>query len=252
MMLKACLVSVLALSSTQGYAKSAKHLNMLVLGDSISQGTDSVGIGLFPEYSWATGSKLDSHLEKLKKLGYEVDAFNVSVPGAHSSALGAEMLLAPPFAPDYVLIEIGANDLCEETLQDDTVGNVASVLHTLVSANSKVQIVLAAIPRLSEVYESKKSSRDCLLTWSVMPLCRAFLSPDLSAAQRAVNQVKVDAVNQGLKELADHFGPTVHFVDEVGEKQVRPEDVSDVDCFHPSAQGQQRLANATFKPELFP
>ena len=252
-MLKACLISVLVLvlNMTRAYADS-KHLNMLVLGDSISQGTDAVGIGLFPDYNWATGTKVESHLSKLRKLGYSVDFFNASIPGAHSAMLSTELALAPTQAPDYVLLEIGANDLCATSPSDDTVGNVAGALRTLISANPDVKIVLVAIPRLSAVYESKKSSHYCRFVWSTIPLCPAFLSPYLSAAQREVNQIKVNAANQGFKELSEHFGPNVHFVEEAGEETVKAEDVSNFDCFHPSVRGQQHLSDATFKPELFP
>jgi len=252
-MLKAYLISVLVLvlNMSRAYADS-KHINMLVLGDSISQGTDAIGIGIFPDYNWATGSKVESHLLKLRKLGYDVDFFNASIPGAHSALLGTELAMAPTLTPDYVLLEIGANDLCATSPSDDTIGNVAGALRTLISANPDVKIVMVAIPKLSAVYESKKSSRYCQFIWATIPLCPAFLSPYLSDAQRKVNQIKVDAANQGFKELSEHFGPNVHFVEEAGEETVKAEDVSNFDCFHPSVRGQQHLSDATFKPELFP
>lgn len=226
-------------------AIGAPKLNLLVLGDSISQGFNAIHFGATPEYNWATGSKIHSYQQRLEQLGYEVNSKNASIPGAPTSWLGLELYLAKSIVPDIALIEIGANDLCNPFNQQDTVWNINWAITRLLEKNLKVQIVLAGIPRLSAVYESKKGSPNCLQHWKTN-LCPAFLSPDLSEADRNANQIKIDAANNGLKEIAGHYPANVRYVKEIGETPIQPEDVSDVDCFHPSPTGQQRLSDAAF------
>jgi len=241
-MLKAALCALLLASS----AARAEPLNLLVLGDSISQGFNAVGFGNEPAYSWATGDKINSYKARLEATGYQVQAKNQSIPGASSTWLGLELYLAAGFAPDLVLLEIGANDLCGLTAHVDVIGNVAWTIDRLLEQNPKVQIVLAGVPRISAVYESKKSSQACLDRWKI-PLCPAFLSPDLTDKERAINQFKIDSVNAGLRQLASVYPGTVRYVTEIGETPIMAEDISDVDCFHPSPTGQGRLAEAAFQ-----
>jgi lysophospholipase L1-like esterase len=226
-------------------AIGAPKLNLLVLGDSISQGYNAVELGAAPEYSWATGNKIHSYQLRLEQIGYEVTSKNAAIPGAPSSWLGLELYLSRALAPDIALIEIGANDMCRPKNNQDTVWNINWAVARLLEKNLQVQIVIAGIPRLSAVYDSKKGAPNCLEHWKVSA-CPAFLSPDLSEADRNANQLKIDAANNGLKELASHYPANVRYVKEIGETPIQPEDISDVDCFHPSPTGQQRLSDAAF------
>jgi lysophospholipase L1-like esterase len=242
-MLKAALCALLLASAPA--SADPQSLKLLVLGDSISQGFNAVKFGLAPEYNWATGDKINSYKARLEATGYQVQSKNVSIPIAPSHWLGLELYLARGFTPDLVLIEIGANDLCHAVAKPDTIGNVAWTIDRLLEQNPKVQIVLAGVPRISAVYESKKSSQACLDRWKI-PLCPAFLSPDLTDKERAINQFKIDSVNAGLRQLASVYPGTVRYVTEIGETPIMAEDISDVDCFHPSPTGQGRLAEAAF------
>lgn len=219
-----------------------EHLKMAALGDSVTQGVNATSLGSHPNLSWSTGSDIQSHLKKLEEEGYQVEAVNAAVKGASSLALPYQIHNLP-YVPDYVTIMVGANEVCGDGVVD-TAGNIRAAIETLKGTNPEVQIVLVPIPKLLSLYESGVDSRSCRFRWWLFNICPTFLGSHLTDELRAANQAKVDAINDALVEVAADFG--AKYNRNLGDVNIQPEDISDVDCFHPSITGQQLISDLTY------
>src|SRR3954447_25365132 len=98
---------------------------MAALGDSITRGYNTSGPGCptgpgldCPKNSWATGTNptVDSVRERLDRISPQpLIAYNDAVSGARAVNLLGQAETAAAQDPDFVLVEIGANDGCATT-----------------------------------------------------------------------------------------------------------------------------------------
>jgi lysophospholipase L1-like esterase len=217
-------------------------------------------------------------------------AFNDSVSGARASGLLSQAQVAATQDPDYVTIEIGANDACRSSLSAQTPtdtfrSQVEAAVDALVSANPKVYIQMLSIPDINQLWRifTSPPNPDALLRWSAFGTCQALLANPLSTAQadidrRAAFRAQVIAYNGALADVCTEFKRCLFDNDAVFNTSFTTADVATVtntaglpgpdfwdfvpvidpngsagstaDYFHPSLQGQTRLAegswNATF------
>ena len=228
------------------FATAKQTLNMAVLGNSVSQGTDSIGWGVYPEYNWASGTKIRSHLVKLEEQrDVKVIAKNVSIVGAHSNLLGFELeRLGKDFIPDYATIEIGANDVCMAIgdVKNNFLHNVKSAIEKLIDMNPNVEIIVTPIARLSSMTKVR-NSMGCKVVWDIA--CPSILGSLLTEEQRQHRQAMIDDINVSTKALVSTY-PQVHFNITLGTLDIPDDYISTVDCFHPSVIGQQAFSDLTF------
>ncbi|MBM4253009.1 MAG: SGNH/GDSL hydrolase family protein [Deltaproteobacteria bacterium] len=214
----------------------ARGATYVALGDSITSGTNAVTGVVFSDYSWAVGRKLERTF--VKALGDRVDAvYSLAIPGAVSAILKAQAVLAENLKPDYVTIEIGANDY-GWGLGHRVAPDVRWVVERLSRGEKKPKIFVGMIPDLEWLYKLGRGRRLCQLTHWLAPF---FLKA--SDERRAEISRDIVASNEAILALADEF-PNVFVVDTLDGVTLEPEDVSTVDCIHPSARGQQRIADA--------
>jgi lysophospholipase L1-like esterase len=228
---------------------------MGVLGDSISRGFDILQLDKedVPD-NWATGSKLsDSHLNKFQNLftqhGWDVQIvpYNLAVVGntvlGSSSTLAANATQLAGDQPDYVSIEIGANDVCQGLLAPSGAAaafqsKISSVLSTLLaSAHPPKIIAVASIPHIWALTQipSLASNSGCQAFWN-------NVCPNLSAGQTAFD-AQWTAANQALQGAAAAAGgPVIYDGGVIAGAVFSAGDISNVDCFHPSVQGQSKLS----------
>lgn len=197
----------------------------LAIGDSITSGF-IVG----KNHSWATGSGLESfaaHLEADK-------SYNVSFPGLQSSHMGYQAHLANYAKANVVSILAGANDACW--------GNASKVpervarLIEMASETADV-VYVGSIPDLSKVYSLSQPSWTCGLAKIE---CHGYMLG--SDEYRSEIDREIVEANHALRELANQSDKVV-FVD-IFSEEYTPEDISSVDCFHPSVSGQQKIADS--------
>jgi lysophospholipase L1-like esterase len=269
---------------------------MAALGDSITRAFNSDGPGCptgpgldCPKNSWATGTNplVNSFRERLDAVTPgTIEAHNDAVSGARAVNLLGQAEVAASQDPDFVLIEIGANDACAmpPTPTATFRGQVQSALEVLVAANPKVYIQLMSIPDINNLRTifTNPPDQNALTRWSLFNTCQGLLANPLSTAQadeerRAAFREQVIADNEALAEVCGEFKRCLWDEFAVFNSTFTTADVATVvntsglnippfnqipvfgpgnenstaDYFHPSIQGQALLAegawNATFR-----
>ena len=265
--LAAIAASALLLTGTLG-AASAAHaappptqiVRMAALGDSISQAAMTCSsLTSCPANSWSTGSttSVNSHFLRLRAAGATgLVTSNQAVSGASSVALPGQAQAAASLAPQYVTIEIGANDACTRTVAAMTPTetfktNVQTALSTLAASGGSPEIFVASIPSLQRLYDINKSSISARLTWALLGTCQSMLAnPSSTKAadvqRRADVQKRVDEFNQALWDACAATAKCRFDGFAVANYAFVKSDVSTRDYFHPSLSGQATLAALTW------
>ena len=215
-------------------------------GDSITRGFNAKKIGENTAYNWASGNEISSYWESLFP-SHGDRAYNLAIVGATSGVVKLE-LLALSEIPTHATLLIGANDACYNLPLEDTLSNIKDVIQSLYSRNKDVILTVSPVPRISSIYYAKKNELWCRTVWAVSGICAGFLSPFISDELRNDNQYKLDMFNLSLEEYVNEVNakeehPRIHFNPAIGIGDLFSSDVSDIDCFHPSVAGQQRLSD---------
>jgi lysophospholipase L1-like esterase len=270
---------------------------MAALGDSITRAfnteiappTCPTGPSLdCPKNSWSTGTNpaVDSQFQRIEAIdpGRNPVAFNDSRSGARAVDLPGQAQTAASQDPDYVTVQIGANDACRSTIAQQTPtatfrDQVQAALDALVEGDPKVYIQMLSIPDINKLHTLFTSPPDpnALTRWSVFNVCQALLANPLSTEQadvdrRAAFRAQVIAYNGALAEVCAEFkrclfdnnavfnssftAADVATVTNTGGLNIFPFNVipvfgggfsnSTADYFHPSLQGQHSLAEISW------
>jgi lysophospholipase L1-like esterase len=244
---------------------------MAALGDSITRAFNTSGPGCptgpsldCPQNSWATGTNpaVDSVREGLDAISPQpLTAYNDAVSGAKAVNLLSQAQAAAGQEPDFVLIEIGANDACASTPTPTATfrEQVRSALQVLVSANKQVYIQLMSIPDINNLLTifTEPPDPNALARWSLFNVCQGLLANPLSTEQadeerRAAFRAQVIAYNEALEEVCAEFKRCIWDDYAVFSSGFTTADVATVantptaDYFHPSVSGQAKLAEAAW------
>lgn len=264
---------------------------MAALGDSITRGYNTSGPGCptgpgldCPMNSWATGTNpaVDSVRERLDAISPQpLTAYNDAVSGAKAVNLLGQAQVAAAQDPDFIAIEIGANDACASTPTPTVTfrSQVREALETLVVANPQVYIQLMSIPDINQLRTifTEPPDQNALLRWKLFSVCQGLLANPLSTApadeaRRAAFREQVTAYNAALEEVCAEFKRCIWDDNAVFESQFTSADVATVvdteglnippfnqvpvfgpghanstaDYFHPSIAGQAKLAEAAW------
>jgi lysophospholipase L1-like esterase len=264
---------------------------MAALGDSITRGYNTSGPGCptgpgldCPKNSWATGTNpaVDSVRERLDAaFPGSITAYNDAVSGARAINLLSQAQVAASQSPDFVLIEIGANDACASTPTPTATfrGQVREALETLVAANKNAYIQLMSIPDINQLRTifTNPPDQNALTRWSLFNVCQGLLANPLSTepadeARREAFREQVMAYNDALAEVCAEFKRCRWDDEAVFNSKFTTADVATVqnteglnippfnlvpvfgpgfanstaDYFHPSISGQAKLAEAAW------
>lgn len=264
---------------------------MAALGDSITRGYNTSGPGCptgpgldCPKNSWATGTNpaVDSVRERLDTISPQpLIAYNDAVSGAKAVNLLAQAQTAAGQNPDFVLIEIGANDACAATPTPTATfqGQVREALETLVAGNKNVYIQLMSIPDINQLRAifTEPPDPNALTRWAAFNVCQGLLANPLSTepadeARRQAFRNQVMAYNAALAEVCADFKRCIWDDEAVFDSSFTTADVANVtnteginifpfnavpvfgpgypnstaDYFHPSVSGQAKLAAAAW------
>jgi lysophospholipase L1-like esterase len=283
------LLAVLALWAAPASAVAPPKV-MVALGDSITRAFNSevdstcpTGPSLdCPKNSWSTGTNpaVDSQFQRIEAIdpGRNQVAINDAVSGARVGTasdtranldLLSQAQKAATQDPDYVTIEIGANDACRPTIVEQTPtadfrSELEDALNVLVAGDPKVYIQMLSIPDINQLWAIFTSPPDAnaLIRWSAFRVCQALLANPLSTAQadvdrRAAFRQQVIDYNGALAEVCAEFKRCLFDYNAVFNSTFTAADVATLttvgptaDYFHPSLLGQASLAetswNATF------
>jgi len=143
---KICLVTIITsfiLTANAGLAK-AESMKILVFGDSLVAG---YGVDLSESYP--------SVLEKtLRDKGHDITVINHGVSGDTTSGGVSRLAWSLKEKPDFVILELGANDMLRAINPDITRSNLDKMLNTIVKEN-KIPTLLVGIkatPNLGVLY----------------------------------------------------------------------------------------------------
>jgi len=264
---------------------------MAALGDSITRAyntTDNgcpTGPGLdCPKNSWATGTNptVDSFRERLDAISPQpLTAYNDAFSGAKAVNLPSQAQVAAGQNPDFVLIEIGANDACASPATSTSTfqAQVREALETLVAGNKNVYIQLMSIPDINNLQTifTEPLDPNALLRWEKFSVCQGLLANPLSTepadeARREAFRDQVMAYNVALADVCAEFKRCIWDEEAVFGSTFTTADVANVtnteglnvfpfnalpifgsgfpnstaDYFHPSISGQAKLAEAAW------
>ena len=268
--LSALMISFALLAGTAQATKVPRV--MAALGDSITRGFNTSGPGCptgpsldCPQNSWATGTNptVDSVRERLDAISPQpLTAYNDAVSGARAVNLLGQAETAAAQDPDFVLIEIGANDACALPSPTPTATfreQVRSALQVLVSGNKQVYIQLMSIPDINNLRTifAEPPDPNAIGRWAAFQVCQGLLANPLSTepadeARREAFRAQVIAYNETLEEVCAEFKRCIWDDEAVFNSSFTTADVATVantptaDYFHPSVSGQAKLAEAAW------
>lgn len=209
----------------------ANGVTYVAIGDSITSGFNSDG-KIF-QHSWATGWGLERPFSETLKADKH---FNVALPGATTGMLGYQAAFAAHVQPDYVSILAGVNDVCW-LKPGDILRNIEKVVRSLAPYTAVKQIYIGALPDLRQLYNLRRDTPQCGLP---KIMCHRYFMG--SEEQRRQMDNDILATNRDLAKLQVEYSK-VKFVN-IADRTYEVTDISESDCFHPSRQGQQRIADA--------
>ncbi len=252
-------------------------VRLYAIGDSITTGFDSYLFGDNPAVSWVNG--FHGFVEELFGIP-DIWSHNQRITAAYGSAGRTNVMEAQNGArwddalgqaqgivaeqPSYVTIALGGNDVCRNTIGDlPTVPEIeAHVDATLgfLDANlpAGATVVVVGIPDVKNLYDVALAEKgvlgiDCQVIWATTALgfpCGSMLSPSNSEADRLFVQSMNFAYNDAIRTtvIRRHAASRrayYHFID-VEAVPFTGGDISSIDCFHPSADGQALISEETW------
>jgi lysophospholipase L1-like esterase len=227
-------------------------------GDSITRAFN-VGTIPFtdaPSRSWATGtdSRVSSHYSRILAANPAISGhrYNDAESGARMQDLNAQATLATTQNAEYVVVLMGANDVCRSseaamTSVADFRAQYRAALDTLSSGLPDARIYVVSIPDVHRLWSVLKNNFVARLVWDAFDICQSMLARPLSTAQADVD--RRERVRQREiafnEELATGCALYIHCRfdgNTVFNTPFAASDVSTRDYFHPSLAGQTKLA----------
>ncbi|MET8218877.1 SGNH/GDSL hydrolase family protein [Streptomyces hirsutus] len=229
--------------------------SVAAVGDSITTGFDACAVLTdCPEVSWATGSseKVDSlAVRLLGPAGAAERSWNYAVTGARMADLPGQMARAVGRGPELVAVMAGANDACRATTSAmtpaaDFRADFEEAIRTLRKALPKAQVYVASVPDLKRLWSQGRTSAMGKQVWK-LGICPSMLGdPDaLDAAaneRRETVRERVEEYNKALEEVCAEDDRCRYDGGAVYEYRFGTAQLSRWDWFHPSVDGQARLA----------
>jgi len=234
--------------------------SIAAVGDSITRGFDACTVlSDCPEVSWATGS--DAHVDSLAVRllganGASLNSWNFAVTGARMSDLAAQMLQAAQRKPELVTVMAGANDACRSTVSamtsvTDFRAQFKEAMDALRGELPHAQVYVSSVPNLKRLWSQGRTSPIGKQVWK-LGICPSMLgnADALDAAatdRRAKVQARVEAYNRVLKDVCGKDRRCRFDGNAVFDYRFGTDQLSQWDWFHPSRNGQARLAEIAYR-----
>ncbi|MFF5963038.1 SGNH/GDSL hydrolase family protein [Streptomyces collinus] len=234
--------------------------SVAAVGDSITRGFDACDVlSDCPEASWATGGspEVDSlAVRLLGRAGAAQRSWNYAVSGARMADLPGQMARAVGRRPQLVTVMAGANDACRSTPSAMTPvsafrADFEDSLRSLRKALPKTQVFVASVPNLKRLWSEGRTSPMSKQVWK-LGICPSMLGdPDAldSAAtlRRNTVQKRVEDYNKVLRDVCAEDKRCRYDGGAVYDYRFGTAQLSRWDYFHPSVNGQARLAEIAYR-----
>lgn len=231
---------------------------MAALGDSITRAynVDSNNWIEHPEHSFATGYDggdiVSSHYERILAKNRAISGYNYNdaVSGAEMVDIAAQADRAVAQGAQYVMIEIGGNDICAGDLAGVTPvetfrAQFRAAADKLKAGLPNAKVYVMSVPDVYLLWKLYDGHWQAEFTWSSFDICQSMLDNGRTEADRqwlrSVNIQYNEVLAQESAAYGFHWDNNAVF-----NTQFLREDVSQVDFFHPSMKGQAKLAATTW------
>jgi hypothetical protein len=112
-------------------------------------------------------------------------------------------------------------------------------------------VFVASVPELAQLYGLTKSIPAATAVYKKSKMCGAILAPGSTPAaddtRLAEVSKRVDAYNGELRTLCEQAQRCLYDDGQIAAQQFAIKDVSTLDYFHPSIEGQKLLAGAAWQ-----
>ncbi|GGN56647.1 lipoprotein [Streptomyces albiflavescens] len=234
--------------------------SVAAVGDSITRGFDACAVlSDCPEASWATGSDVKVRSLAVRLLGTAGAAehsWNYAVTGARMADLPGQMAQAATRKPELVTVMAGANDACRSsasamTSVADFRADFEDAMRTLRSALPKTQVYVSSVPDLKRLWSQGRTNPVGKQVWK-LGICPSMLDDadaldSAATLRRARVQDRVEAYNEVLREVCAKDRRCRFDGGAVFDYRFGTDQLSHWDWFHPSKDGQARLAEIAYR-----
>jgi lysophospholipase L1-like esterase len=253
------LVTLAAAPTPPSAPERAYPGSMAALGDSITRAYNACCVqGDQEAQSWSTGSGpsdgVTSHYERLLQLTPAIRGsnFNNSVSGAKASDVPRQAVEAVGQGAEYVTMLVGANDLCAPSLEamtpvEDFRSQVSQALAALDEMRPRPRIFVSSIPNIHQLWDVLHNEPAAQQAWSAGRICPSMLAASNTAEMREQVVERQVAFNSVLAETCARYESCRSDGGAVYSHAFNAGDISTLDYFHPSLQGQSKLAEITWK-----
>ncbi|MEU9864311.1 SGNH/GDSL hydrolase family protein [Streptomyces sp. NPDC047971] len=239
--------------------------SLAAVGDSITRAFDACSVlADCPEVSWATGTDTTVNSLALRLLGARGTAarsWNLARTGARMAELPAQMARAAAERPELVTVMMGANDACRDrpelmTPVEEFRADFEASLVALRRTAPKAQVYVSSLPDLKRLWSQGKDTPMGRQIWK-LGICASMLADaeDLSApAEQRRNRVRdrVVAYNAALEQVCAKDPRCRYDGGAVFGFRFDGAQLSPWDGFHPSKNGQARLAEIAHRQVTAP
>lgn len=234
--------------------------SVAAVGDSITRGFDACSVLQdCPEVSWSTGTDPEVHSLAQRLLGaggVKGHSWNFARSGSRAAELSAQMEKAAKHRPALVTVLMGANDACRPSVDSMTPVDayrtqVETALRTLREKSPTTEVYVSSVPDLKRLWSEGRTNPLGKEVWK-LGICASMLSaPDAvdSAAteRRDAVQKRVVAYNEALREVCVRERMCRYDDGEVFAYRFGGSQLSQWDWFHPSRDGQSKLAEIAYR-----
>ncbi|MFF8844008.1 GDSL-type esterase/lipase family protein [Streptomyces sp. NPDC015127] len=234
--------------------------SLAAVGDSITRGFDACELlADCPEASWATGTDARVNSLALRLLGpagAAARSWNHARSGADMADLPAQMTLAAAHKPDLVTVMVGANDACADTVErmtpvDTFRTSFETSMARLRKDAPKSQVYVSSVPDLKRLWSAGRADPLGSQIWR-LGICSSMLGDaedDSRSAQQRRETVRqrIVAYNKVLADVCAEDDRCRYDGGAVFDYRFSGEQLSRWDWFHPSRNGQGRLAEIAYR-----
>lgn len=210
-----------------------------------------------PANSWATGTEVGVNSFYLRIVAGNERArgnlFNDARSGARMSNLPEQVTTAIGQRVDYIVIEMGANDVC--TSSEETMTSVASFTSNFERAIGELRtrlpgarISVGSIPNVYQLWSLLNGNRSATETWRTLRICQSMLRNATSRSRedeerRLRVQRREVEFNTALETVCATYEQCKFDRNTGYNYRFEAGEVSTNDYFHPSVRGQTTIAS---------
>ncbi|MCP3821212.1 SGNH/GDSL hydrolase family protein [Streptomyces sp. A3M-1-3] len=234
--------------------------SIAAVGDSITRGFDACSVlSDCPEASWATGTDAQVRSLASRLLGDSVvstRSWNYARTGARMADLAAQMKIAVENRPELVTVMVGANDACRDSVAAmtpvaDFRAGFEAAMKALRGELPKAQVYVTSVPDLKRLWSQGRGNPLGKQIWK-LGICRSMLgdaeaTDGAAGARRDAVQQRVMEYNQALGDMCRKDLYCRYDGGAVFAYRFTGEQLSHWDWFHPSKNGQNRLAEMAYR-----